>query len=205
MPEQHTIIGTVAPYLKLLREHAIFGELPEQALKDLIIRSDLVVFAAGELMLRQGDPSDSALLITQGEVDVLVDASPGPVQLGQLSTGALIGEIGIFADLPRTANVRAWTAVEALKLGRDAVLQIGGNDPAFLRAVMRELGKRIADFNQAIGFYTTALARLEQQLDPQSLEDPAPLPELVGFAHALRRIAQRISPRLRGAKEDNTA
>jgi len=205
MPEQHTIIGTVAPYLKLLREHAIFGELPEQALKDLIIRSDLVVFAAGELMLRQGDPSDSALLITQGEVDVLVDASPSPVQLGQLSTGALIGEIGVFADLPRTANVRAWTRVEALKLGRDAVLQIGGNDPAFLRAVMRELGKRIADFNQAIGFYTTALARLEQQLDPHSLEDPAPLPELVSFAHALRRIVQRISPRLRGAKEDNTA
>lgn len=205
MPEQHTIIGTVAPYLKLLREHAIFGELPEQALKDLIIRSDLVVFAAGELMLRQGDPSDSALLITQGEVDVLVDASPGPVQLGQLSTGALIGEIGVFADLPRTANVRAWTRVEALKLGRDAVLQTGGNDPAFLRAVMRELGKRIADFNQAIGFYTTALARLERELDPPSLEDPAPLPELVNFAHALRRIAQRISPRLRGTQEDNTA
>jgi len=205
MPEQHTIIGAIAPYLALLRGHAIFGELPEQALKDLIIRSDLVVFAAGELMLRQGDPSDFALLITQGEVDVLVDASPGPVQIGQLSTGALIGEIGVFADLPRTANVQAWTAVEALRLGRDDVLQIGGNDPAFLRAVMRELGKRIAEFNRAIGFYTTALARLEQSLDAQSLDEPPPLPELVNFTHTLRRLAQRLSPRLRGAKQDGTA
>jgi len=205
MPEHHTIIGTVAPYLTLLREHAIFGQLPEHALKDLIIRSDLVVFAAGELMLRQGDPSDSALLITQGEVDVLVDASPGPIQLGQLSTGALIGEIGVFADLPRTANVRAWTRVEALRLGRDDVLHIGGDDPAFLRAVMRELGKRIAAFNQAIGFYTTALARLEQQLDAESLSAPPPMPELVNFAHALRKIAQRVTPRLRAAKEDNSA
>jgi CRP-like cAMP-binding protein len=205
MPEQHTIIGTIAPYLALLREHAIFGELPEQALKDLIIRSELVVFAAGELMLRQGDPSDSALLVTHGEVDVLVDASPGPVQLGQLSTGALIGEIGVFADLPRTANVRAWTTVEALKLGRDDVLQIGGNDPAFLRAVMRELGKRIAEFNQAIGFYTTALGRLERELDAAGLDEPPPLPELATLTHALRRIAQRLSPRPRGAKQDGSA
>jgi CRP-like cAMP-binding protein len=205
MPEQHTIIGTIAPYLKLLREHAIFGELPEQSLKDLIIRSDLVVFAPGELMLRQGDPSDSALLITQGEVDVLVDASPGPVQLGQLSTGALIGEIGVFADLPRTANVRAWTMVETLRIGRDDVLEIGGDDPAFLRAVMSELGKRIAAFNQAIGFYTTALTRLEQHLDAESLRSPPPMPELVNFACVLRKIAQRISPRRQGAKQDTSA
>jgi len=204
MPEEHTIIGTIAPYLALLREHAIFGELPEQALKDLVIRSDRVVFAAGELMLRQGDPGDFALLITQGEVDVLVDASPGPIQLGQLSTGALIGEIGVFADLPRTANVRAWTTVEALKLGRDDVLQIGGNDPAFLRAVMRELGKRIAEFNQAIGFYTKALTRLEQSLDAHSLDDHPSMPELVNFTQALRRIIQRINPRRYGAKQDGS-
>ena len=205
MPEQHSIIGTVAPYLKLLREHAIFGELPERALKDLVIRSDRVVFTAGELMLRQGDPSDFALLITEGHVDVLVDGPQDAVQLGQLSAGALIGEIGVFADLPRTANVRARTPVEALKIGRDDVLQIGGEDPAFLRAVMSELGKRIAAFNQAIGFYTTALGRLELQLDPASLDGPPPLPELVNFAQALRRIVQRISPRRLGAKEDGSA
>src|SRR5262245_629681 len=205
MPEQHTIIGAITPYLVLLREHAIFGELPEQALKDLVIRSDLVAFAAGELMLRQGDPSDFALLITQGEVDVLVDASPGPGQIGQLSTGALIVEIGVFADLPRTANVRAWTAVEALKLGRDDVLQIGGNDPAFLRAVMRELGKRVAEFNRAIGFYTTALGRLEHELDADSLDEAPSLPELATFTQARRRLAQRLSPRPRGAKQDDSA
>ena len=58
MAEQRGIIGTIAPYLRLLREHAIFGELPEQDLKDLVIRSDLMVFAPGELMLQQGEPSD---------------------------------------------------------------------------------------------------------------------------------------------------
>lgn len=192
------MIGTIAPYLRLLQEHAIFGELPEQSLKDLVIRSDLFVFAQGEVMLRQGEPSDSALLITQGEADVVVDALPGPVQLGPLSSGALIGEIGVFADLPRTANVRARTTVEVVKIGRADILQIGGDNPAFLRAVMRQLGTRIAAFNQAIGFYTKAVAQLEQQSDPKGLDGQPPMPELVNFAHALRRLAQRLG--LRGSR-----
>ena len=195
MPEQRGIIGTIAPYLRLLREHAIFGELSEQDLKDLVIRSDLIVFAPGELMLQQGEASDSALLITAGEAEVTVDATPNPVQLGRSTAGALIGEVGVFAGVPRTATVRAQTEVEALRIGRDDMLHIGGENPAFLRAVMRELGGRIAAFNQAIGFYTGALARLEQDDDPGPLADAPPMPELVTFVHALRRIARRMSLR----------
>jgi CRP-like cAMP-binding protein len=195
MAEQRGIIGTIAPYLRLLREHAIFGELSEQDLKDLVIRSDLLVFAPGELMLQQGEASDSALLITAGEAEVTVDATPNPVALGRPTAGALIGEVGVFAGVPRTATVRAGTEVEALRIGRDDMLQIGGENPAFLRAVMRELGGRIAAFNQAIGFYTGALTRLEQDNDPGPLADAPPMPELVTFVHALRRIARRMSLR----------
>jgi CRP-like cAMP-binding protein len=201
MPEQRAIIGTVAPYLRMLREHPVFGQLPEHALKDLVIRSDLVVFDAGERMLRQGDASDSALLITQGDVDILVDSAQGLLQLGQLSGGALIGEIGVFAGVPRTASVRARTQVEALKIGRDDMLQIGGEHTAFLRAVMSELGKRIAAFNQAVGFYADALARLETNPDAKSLDAQPAMPELVNLAQALRRFAQRLSLRRTGANE----
>src|SRR5262245_26144521 len=132
MPEQQPIIGHLAPYLRLLREHPAFGELPEQALKTLVVRSDLFAFAAGEQMLRQGDDSGFALLITQGEVQVVVETAQGEVALGRLPAGALVGEVGVFADLPRTAGVRAHSKVEALKIGRDDVLDIGGADPAFL-------------------------------------------------------------------------
>src|SRR5512133_3571871 len=138
MPEQRAMIGNLAPYLRLLRDHEVFGQLPEEALKTLIVRSDLIAFAPNELLLRQGDASDSALLITQGEVEIFVEAAHGAVELGRASSGALLGEIGVFADLPRTAGVRARTAVESLKIARDDVLDIGGGEPAFLRAVMKQ-------------------------------------------------------------------
>jgi len=197
MPEQRAIVGNVAPYLRLLREHQIFGQVPDQALKSLVIRSDLLAFLPGELLLRQNEASDSALLIIEGEVEVLVETAHGPVTLGTVAAGALLGEIGVFAELPRTASARARGAVEALRMGRDDMLEIGGENLAFLRAVMRHLGERIAAFNQAMGFYTDALARLEhQELDPKTLDDePQPMPELVDFAYTFRRMVERIGLR----------
>jgi phosphoserine phosphatase RsbU/P len=196
MPEQRAIIGHVAPYLRLLREHQAFGALPEQDLKTLIVRSDLIEFAQGELLLCQGAPSDSVLLIVNGEVDVFVETWQGEVQLGRMSSGALVGEIGVFADLPRTASVRAHTLTQALKIDRADVLQIGGENLAFLRAVLAQLGARIATFNQTIGDYTDIMVELEQQdFDPSVLDHSQPLPEFVGFAQRLRRMAERIGLR----------
>ncbi len=205
MPDQRALIGNIQSYLRLLRAHQVFRELPEQALKDLVVRSDRIDYAANEIMLQQGEASDSALLITQGEADVFVDTAQGTVQLGRSASGALIGEIGVFADLPRTASVRARTMVEALKISRDDMLQIGGDNPAFLRAVLKQLGERIAAFNETIGFYTQALARLErQEFDPQMLDDqPQPMPELVTFARAFRTVAERIG--LRRFRRSETA
>ena len=197
MPEHRAIVGNMSAYLGLLREHQIFRELPDQALKDLVVRSDLIGYVENELMLRQGDASDSALLITQGEAAVLVDGSQGQAPIGHLAVGALVGEVGVFADMPRTASVRASTAVEVLKIGRADVLASGGDNPAFLRAVIKQLGERMLAFNQTVGVYTDALAELEQRnFEARLLDDlPPPMPEFVGFAHALRRIAERIGLR----------
>jgi CRP-like cAMP-binding protein len=193
MPEQRGIIGNVAPYLQLLRGHQAFGALPEQDLKTLIVHSDLIEFAPGELLLCQGAPSDSVLLIAGGEVDVFVETAQGQVQLGRLSKGALIGEIGVFADVRRTASVRAHAPTEALKIGRDDVLKIGGDNLAFLRAVLTQLGERIATFNETIGYYTEVMTELEQQdFDPGVLDRSRPLPEFAGFAQSFRRLAERI-------------
>jgi CRP-like cAMP-binding protein len=202
MPDQRAIIGNLGSFLRLLREHQIFSQLSDQSLKDLVVRSDLLEFGPDELLLRQGDPSDTALLITQGEVDVFVDGSPAPVSITQLSSGALIGEVGVFAGVPRTAHVRAKGAVSALRMARDDLLHIGGDNPAFLRSVMKLLGERILAFNQAVGFYTNALAALDKrELDPHTLDEPTQtIPELVNFAHAFRRIAERIV--LRRARRD---
>jgi phosphoserine phosphatase RsbU/P len=195
MPEPRAIVGNVARYLQLMRAHRIFGQVDEGALKDLVVRGDLVAYQADELLLRQGDPSDTALLITAGEVDILVDTAQGQVQLARLANGALIGEIGVFTELPRTANVRAHGAVEALVIGRDHLMTIADQNPAVLHAVIGQLGETVGTFNEAVALFTDALAALERDhLDPAVLAALLqPMPELVNFAHTFRRVVAGVA------------
>ena len=136
----------------------------------------------------------SAYLILEGELDIQVDTAYGQVHLARISGGALIGEIGVFADLPRTATVRTHSAVRALKFGRAPLLRAGDSDPALLRSVIMGLGRQVGNFNHAIGLYTNALSALERHdFDLRILDELLhPIPEIVNFAHSFRRMAEQI-------------
>lgn len=189
----------------LLRDHAAFACLPEATLARLVAGGEIVDVAADTVLLQQGDPSDSAYLLLAGEVEVLVETSYGPVPLAQLCCPALVGELGVFANLPRSAMVRTRTPVRALRLPRDELLLAGRQNPDLLLTVIAQLGQRLTTINRALGFYTHALAALEHHdFDPTILDALLhPLPELVDFVHTFRRMAEQII--LRRSQHDEMA
>jgi len=150
-----------------------------------------------EVLVRQGDRSDCAYLILDGEVEVFVNTAFGEVSVARLSKGALIGEIGVFADLPRNATVRATAGARALRLDRADLLGAGDAHPALLRSVIGRLGAVISRFNNAIGLYTNAVDALEQDDFDISILDGLrqPGPELADFAQHFRRMAEQIVQR----------
>jgi CRP-like cAMP-binding protein len=76
-----------------------------------------VDFAPGELLVWQGDTSDCAYLILEGEADVPYVVRE--VVPARLSRGVLIGEICVFAELSRNTSVRACSGPALrLPLGR---------------------------------------------------------------------------------------
>lgn len=65
---------------------------------------------AGELLIRQGDKDRSAYWLEQGNLQVFVSgASAGSHRIALLRPGSMVGEPGLFADVPRSANVEAMT------------------------------------------------------------------------------------------------
>lgn len=181
--------------IDLLRSHAMLGQIPDAALKALVANSQLLHFKADEVMLKQGASSDSALFVVAGEADILVETSYGDIQVARCLPKTLIGEIGAFTDLARTATVRAHTTVDALKIDRRQLLEIGRSDPDLLLLIISQLGERLSRLNQAIGFYTNALSALERNtFDTRLLEDLLnPMPELVDFSHSFLRLAEQIT------------
>ena len=61
--------------------------------------------------MSQGEPSDCAMLIMEGEVIVTADSARGAIPVSTLRAPCLVGEMGALAYLPRTATVRARTPV----------------------------------------------------------------------------------------------
>jgi serine phosphatase RsbU (regulator of sigma subunit)/anti-sigma regulatory factor (Ser/Thr protein kinase) len=178
----------------LARSNRVLGRLSRPTLADLLDRGERLQFGPDQTLVRQGEHSDSAYLILAGDLDIQVNTAYGEVHLARISAGALIGEIGVFADLPRTATVRARSAVRALKFDRSLLLRAGESDPTLLRYVIKGLGRQIGNFNHAIGLYTNALTALERHdFDLRILDELLhPIPELVNFAQSFRRMAEQI-------------
>ena len=125
--------------LELLRGNPIFASLPGSTLEQLADRLTEVRAAAGEQIIRQGEPGDRFYLIEGGTVEVSVDGKPGP----ELGRGESFGEIALLRDVPRTATVTARTDVVLYALDRNAFIPaVTGSGPS-LSAAEAVIGMRI--------------------------------------------------------------
>ena len=106
-----------------------FPHAAEPALSETQRHAQALSYRAGETVIRQGDPSDRFYIITAGEVTVSQrDEAGREAVLATLGPGQFFGEVGLLADTPRTASVRAGsdravhaeTDLEVLALDREA-------------------------------------------------------------------------------------
>ncbi len=128
----------------LLRKIPIFAKIEPGKLKLLAFTSERISFDDGQTLFWQGDPSDAAYVIIAGGADVLVNTPNGELSVAKLDQNALVGEIGIFLDLPRTATVRAIGGVETLRIEKRNFFRLIEEFPEMGAEVVRELAQRLA-------------------------------------------------------------
>ncbi|MDP4025141.1 SpoIIE family protein phosphatase [Methylobacterium sp. NEAU 140] len=193
--ETRSDTGAPGPLTDLVRSHPAFAPLDGGALDVLLADSRVVWFSAGETLVHQGDESDCALVLLEGTVAVVAQTEFGLATLSELSGVQLLGEVGVYAGLPRSATLLARTPARALRIGRAAMMRLCYDAPEIPLHVIQQLGARLNAFNQAIATYADALAALDaDQGDPAIVETLLnPPPELTNFATAFRKMAQFIA------------
>src|SRR5882757_8702590 len=123
--------STTFAWGNLSEDFALFRTLsPEQRLKAFgaMVRRDLV---RGQTLVAQGGASDSLFMVLHGALAVR-------------RAGELVGEIGFFADVPRTADVIAIRDTSVLVLTRAAYQNLAGDAPAIVEALLAALARRFA-------------------------------------------------------------
>lgn len=145
--------------VEVLRRIPMFAKVEPSKLKLLAFTSERITYEVGQDLCHQGDMADAAYIIVDGAADVIVDTPAGPVTVAQLGKDALVGEIAVICDVPRTATVKATTRVTTLKITKDLFLRMVTDFPTMGVEVMRELAHRLEKTTAELG---AARARISQ-------------------------------------------
>ncbi len=78
----------------------------------------------GTHLFREGEPSDAAYVLQEGEVELYRMTSSGRSVFGRLGPGAVVGDVAMFQEQPYLSSARTVTGVRALKLERDALVSL---------------------------------------------------------------------------------
>lgn len=130
-------------------------ELPSELPRDLEPYLVDRHFQAGEVLMRQGDPSPGIYLIRSGRATVVLEGSHGQrVRLRTLLAGTVLGEISLYREEPCTATVVADEWCDVLHLTPESfsqLCQVDARVAAELHAfVARTLAGRVSHANRAI-------------------------------------------------------
>ena len=121
---------------------------------------DVVELEPGDALFRQGDPADALYFVVSGRLDVMFEEPLEPaIRLRSITGYNVVGEMGLYRDVPRSASVIAAAPSLLMRLGRDAFVAMQTSDPQVCNAFHAFIVRTLAD---RIGFATKEIAALQR-------------------------------------------
>jgi len=121
--------------------------MSETAAKKLAKVLEPIEIETGEALIEEGDPAEDLYFILRGKVSIWGELSETePVRLRTLGPGTTVGEIGLYLDATRSANVLADEPTTAMKLSADALEVMRQKDPALLAAFHEMIARQLSEW-----------------------------------------------------------
>ena len=146
MTERVTSTGTDRYAVEqLLSRNSVFGRLDDQTRGRLVDDLEVRTVAAGEVIIRQGDPADGLYLVAGGRVQIVRTESDGTRRVvSEAGYGELIGEMALVTDRPRSADAVALRDSHLLFLPLASYERVIAEQPATARRVTSTLVEKLA-------------------------------------------------------------
>ncbi|MEZ5378449.1 MAG: cyclic nucleotide-binding domain-containing protein [Acidimicrobiales bacterium] len=130
---------------KANRIHSIdlFKEADKKAIEHLEQAADEVTVKAGTVVITQGQRHNEGYLLLEGTVAVEVDGE----HVADIGAVEVFGEIGLFANTPASATIRATTDLSLMVIPHNRFDQILDDNPALTKAVAKKLAMRLHEMD----------------------------------------------------------
>ena len=193
--------------VQVLAQHPTFTHFDRAALRAMAARCGYARFIAGDTIMHQGDPGGFAYLILEGAAEVFVEIRAGRMPLATVGRHHMIGELGAFTDMPRTATVIARTDIDALRVDHHTLIELAAEFPVIPVAVIAELGRRLHNMNMPLAYLTYAAGALARDEYDEAMlaELTKEQGELANFARVFANMATEIRDKQQRRREIEAA
>lgn len=156
--------------LEALRRVPMFSGIDSRRLRLLAFTAPRLTYDKGEALFHAGDDGNSAYVIMEGSVDILLPVDGKEVRVATLGKYDIIGETSLLSESNRIATVRAQSPVEALKIKKGQFCELVRSSPEMALSIMRHLSEQL---------HVTAqeYAELKRRECARQDKDPATTPE----------------------------
>jgi predicted MFS family arabinose efflux permease len=121
--QESVLLAALDPRLATLRELDLLRAASRSTLYELANAIDVVAVEPGEVVVREGGPSDALFVLVSGRVEVTAaQGAAGSTVLREMRAPDHFGEIGLLSGTPRTATVTALEQCELWRIPADTFL-----------------------------------------------------------------------------------
>ncbi len=145
------------------RSFPIFEDFRGEALTALAAIAIPRKWPAGTLLFSRGDPGDFLVALTEGRIKLSVGTAQGrELSLRHAEAGAVLGEMAVLDDEPRSADATAVVPSEGFVIGKREFSRLLEAHPDTATGVIRYLCRRLRDTTDQLE--SIALYELEPRL-----------------------------------------
>jgi signal transduction histidine kinase len=132
-----------------LQSCKLFSDLPASDLEKVLRVTRELSIAADRVVFKEGDPGDGIYIVKDGLINISAVVATGESRvLSRAGPGDVFGEMAVLDNNPRSAGAVAAEASTVYFIERAEMLCLLDSTPRLAAAVVREISRRLRDFNR---------------------------------------------------------
>jgi CRP-like cAMP-binding protein len=129
------------------RDHWLLTGIPDDVVGPLLQAGEEVRYVPGDVIFREGEPSEGLYLVTAGAARVTVTGESGETFLATVRSNEVLGEMGVLDGEPRSGTATALTLCAAFHVPAEAFLDLLERSPLASMRLLALLCQRLRRAN----------------------------------------------------------